>query len=97
MRSKGQTLHKALVINCVFERIQKDTMLLQDYLDPKLKYSLISSMEDVFDWSWVKNAFKTAFCRNYYIWTNANCGGFVNVIFTFVRECLWFFLSVLSY
>lgn len=60
-------------------------MLLQNDLDPNLKCGLIGSREDVFDRLWEKNAFKTAFFRNYYIWTNANCGGFVNVIFTFVR------------
>lgn len=90
MRSKGQTLDKVLVINLQRVFLQEDTILLQDHLDPKLKYGIIRFREDVCDWLKAK----TAFCRNHYIWTNVN-GGFVNLIFTFVRECIWFSLSVL--
>ncbi len=95
MRSKGQTLDKALVINLQRVFLQEDTMLLQDRLDLKLKYGIIRFREDVCDWVKEKNAFKPAFCRNY-VWTNAD-GEFVNIIFTSVRECIWISLSVISY
>lgn len=75
------------------QEIKKDTLLLQDYLDPKLKHGIIRFREDVCDWLEEKNAFKSPFAETIIMLTGEY---FVNVIFTFVRECIWFPHSVVS-